>query len=129
MDWIDKSVLIAEDEEANYLLMVEYLEPTRIQIIRACNGVEVLKIMKIKVPDIILMDLKMPLMTGIEATEIIRQSNSTIPIIAQTAFAMQGDRDKILRSGFNEILTKPIGEEELLVMLKKYLKSQGLNLA
>jgi len=114
MDWRNKSLLIAEDEETNYLLLVEYLEPTGIQILRACNGYEVMEIFKNTNLDLILMDMKMPLMNGYEATIKIRESNQQIPIIAQTAYAMLGDKDKILAAGCNDYIAKPILEDLLL---------------
>lgn len=123
MDWSNKKVLIAEDEEANYLLLVEYLESTGIQIFRATDGYEVLNIVANEKPDLILMDMKMPRMTGYEAVKIIRETDSKIPIIAQTAYAMVGDDEKILEVGCNEYLPKPIDEESLVKTVTKYLSS------
>ncbi len=122
MNWSNKSVLIAEDEDTNYLLLVEYLEPTGIQIVRANNGYEVLEIFNKTALDLILMDMKMPLMTGFEATIKIRESNQEIPIIAQTAYAMIGDKDKILAAGCNDYISKPILEEALLDKIKVAFK-------
>lgn len=118
MDWSRKSVIIAEDEDTNYLLLVEYLEPTGIEIIRANNGYEVLEMFNKNLPDLILMDMKMPLMTGYEATIRIRESNQIVPIIAQTAYAMLGDKDKILAAGCNDYISKPIIEEILINKIK-----------
>jgi len=118
MDWSKKSVLIAEDEDTNYLLLVEYLEPTGIGIVRAINGYEVLEICNKNLPDLILMDMKMPLMTGYEATLKIRETNQMVPIIAQTAYAMVGDKDKILAAGCNDYISKPIVEEILISKIK-----------
>lgn len=118
MDWRNKSVIIAEDEDTNYLLLVEYLEPTGIEIIRATNGCEVLEICNRTLPDLILMDIKMPIMTGFEATIKIRENFGDVPIIAQTAYAMVGDKDKILAAGCNDYISKPIVEEILLEKIK-----------
>jgi two-component system, cell cycle response regulator DivK len=123
MDWSSKAVLIAEDEDTNYLLLVEFLEPTGIKIIRASNGFEVLEACNKNLPDIILMDMKMPLMTGYEAVSKIREFNTRLPIIAQTAYAMIGDKDKILTIGCNDYLSKPIDEDTLIDMMQKYLGS------
>jgi CheY-like chemotaxis protein len=120
MDWSNKTVLIAEDEDANFLLLAEYLESTGIQIIRACNGFEVLEICKSKLPDLILMDMKMPRMTGYEAVKLMRQSNIQTPIIAQTAYTMVGDEEKTLAAGCNDYLGKPISEDSLIQKIKKY---------
>jgi len=114
MDWTNKSVLIAEDEDTNFMLLEEYLEPTGIRIFRAYNGLEVMSIFNQHKLDLILMDMKMPLMTGYEAVIKIRESNKKIPIIAQTAYAMLGDKDKILEVGCNDYIAKPIIEDVLL---------------
>jgi CheY-like chemotaxis protein len=124
MEWTGKKVLIAEDEDANFLLLSEYLEATGIEILRACDGLEVLKICKNLIPDIILMDLKMPNLSGYEAVAKLRESNLKIPIIAQTAFTMTGDRDKILQSGCTDYIAKPIEESALLRKMGKYLDNQ-----
>ena len=122
MNWSDKSILIAEDEDTNYLLLVEYLEPTGVQIARAINGYEVLEIFNKTSFDLILMDMKLPLMTGYEATMKIREVNQEVPIIAQTAYAMIGDRDKILAAGCNDYISKPIFEETLISKIKIFIK-------
>jgi CheY-like chemotaxis protein len=121
MEWENKSILIAEDYDANYFLLEEYLEPTAIKIYRAKNGEEVLEILAKSIPDLILMDIKMPKMSGLEAIIKIREFNRDIPIIAQTAYAMQGDEKKIIVSGCNDYISKPIEEEALIEKLKKYL--------
>ena len=121
MEWIDKSVLIAEDEDANFMLLVEYLEPTGIQIVRACNGLEVLEIVKNKMPDVILMDMKMPKMSGNDAAAKIREFNTTVPIIAQTAYAYLADREKMIKCGCSDYISKPIEEDALVNIMRKYL--------
>jgi CheY-like chemotaxis protein len=121
MDWSDKSVLIAEDEGTNFLLLVEFLEPTGIKIVRARNGADVLEIYNKALPDLILMDMKMPVMTGYEATRKIREFDTKIPIIAQTAYAMIGDKEKILAAGCNDYVAKPIDEDELIGKMQMYL--------
>ncbi len=121
MDWSEKKILIAEDEETNFLLLVEYLEPTSIQIFRAKNGLEVFEILKDTLPDLILLDIKMPKLTGFEVIIKLRALNITIPVIAQTAYTMVGDREKILTSGFDDYIPKPIDEDLLLTKMEKYL--------
>jgi CheY-like chemotaxis protein len=120
-DWKSKSVIIAEDDYANFLLLMEYLDSTGIKIIRARTGREVLEICAKAYPDIILMDIQMPQMSGYEATIKIRETNKTVPIIAQTAHAMAGDKEKILAAGCNDYLAKPITEADLLGKIQKYL--------
>lgn len=121
MNWTDKKLLIAEDEETNFLLLFEYLEPTGIQIIRATNGLEVLEILKNIMPDIILLDIKMPKLNGFELIAKLRNLKIDVPIIAQTAYTMVGDKEKILLSGFDDYIPKPIDEELLLAKIGKYL--------
>jgi CheY-like chemotaxis protein len=122
INWKDKSIIIAEDDYANYLLLKEYLDSTGIRISRARTGMEVLELCdKMGYPDMILMDIKMPVMSGYEAVIKIREENKKIPIIAQTAHAMAGDKENILAAGCNEYLAKPITEADLLNTIRKYL--------
>jgi CheY-like chemotaxis protein len=122
MDWGNKSILIAEDDDTNYYLLEEYLEQSAIHIYRAKNGEEVLEILAKLQPDLILMDIKMPKMSGLEAASKIREFNIDIPIIAQTAYAMHGDEEKIIFNGFNDYISKPIDEDVLMKKIKKFIK-------
>jgi CheY-like chemotaxis protein len=121
MDWSDKKVIVAEDEEANFLLLTEFLEPTAIQIIHARDGQEILELLKKNEPDIILLDMKMPKMSGFEVIKEIRLVNKAVPIIAQTAYTMIGDKDKIIKAGCNDYISKPIEEDKLIEKMSKYL--------
>jgi CheY-like chemotaxis protein len=121
MDWSDKTVIVAEDEDANFLLLTEYLEPTEIQIIHASDGHELLELLKKDEPDIILLDMKMPKMSGFEVISKIRQLNKSVPIIAQTAYTMIGDKDKIIKAGCNDYISKPIEENKLIEKMSQYL--------
>lgn len=121
MDWSSKSAIIAEDEDANFLLLAEYLEATGITIYRATNGFELLALLKTIVPEIILMDIKMPFMDGYEATLAIRKHFPDLPIIAQTAHAMAADILKIKEVGCSDYVIKPFSENQLLEMIEKYL--------
>lgn len=125
INWENKSVIIAEDDYANSLLLAEYLVSTGIQVTRARTGVEVLELCKKAFPDIILMDITMPVMGGLEAVSKIREMNRDIPIIAQTAHAMVGDKERILEAGCNDYLSKPISEANLIDKMQKYL--DGVN--
>jgi len=122
MEWREKSVLIAEDEDTNFMLLVEYLESTGIQIHRASNGKQAVDFCLNNKPDIILMDMKMPVMTGYEAVSKLRSMNISIPVLAQTAYTMMGDKEKILQSGCDDYLAKPIEEELLILKMSKYLE-------
>ncbi len=110
----DLTVLIAEDNETSFLYLNEILKNSHVNIIRANNGVEVLDYLN-KIPDIklILMDLKMPILNGIEATREIRKTNHNIPIIAQTAYASPMDEEKAMSAGCTDFISKPINKDEL----------------
>jgi two-component system, cell cycle response regulator DivK len=120
--WGNKKILIAEDEETNYLFIEAILEDTKAQLLWAKNGVDALEIFNNqKDIDLILMDIKMPDMDGITATRKIREISKSIPIIAQTAYAMSEDRAKCLSAGCDDYLTKPINHKQLVSIIEKYL--------
>jgi CheY-like chemotaxis protein len=122
-DLSDKTIFIVEDILFNTTLLISYLEPTRANIITADNGNDAL----IKFNDnkdnidLILMDIQLPEMSGIEITSIIRMIDKEIPIIAQTAYAMKDEIEKIMQSGFNDVIKKPIKREELFSVINKCL--------
>lgn len=117
-----KTILIAEDEELNYLLMFEFFKEANVNIMRAENGKDAVDMFK-KNSDIslVMMDLKMPVMSGFEATALIKKINPEIPIIAQTAYAMSTDRAKALDAGCDDYIAKPIIFEEFIKLISKYL--------
>lgn len=122
MDWKDKYVLIAEDEYSNFELLVYMLKPTQVRIKQVTNGHDVInEVLNNEKPDLILMDIKMPLLNGFEATKIIKQKFPDLPIIAQTAFAISGDRELALSIGCDEYISKPINKSDLLSLMAKYL--------
>lgn len=116
----EKVLLIAEDNENNFQLL-RYMIKNKYKIFHAWNGEEAVQMYKEVHPDAILMDIKMPIMTGYQATETIRGLDTQIPIIAVTAYAFENDKNKILSSGFNDYLSKPVNETELFKLLGKYL--------
>lgn len=105
-------ILIAEDNLSNYMLL-EVLLKRKYRLVRANNGREAVLYFKEYHPQMILMDIKMPVMDGYEATMIIRQLSSSIPIVAITAHAFLEDQERILASGFNAYLAKPVNLYEL----------------
>jgi CheY-like chemotaxis protein len=120
-------ILIVEDVAMNMLLikfLLTKLIPD-VTIIEAENGIEAIAKWKDELPDLILMDMQMPEMDGIDATKEIRklEKNSDIqtPIIALTAGALHEEREKCLSAGMNDFLTKPIEQEKLLETLKRYI--------
>ncbi|MFP4025746.1 MAG: PAS domain S-box protein [Thiohalospira sp.] len=118
------TVLAAEDDEFNYLLLEELLSAKGINIIRAKNGQEAIDIYKKdnKI-NMILMDIKMPVVDGYEAAKAIKKFNPNIPIIAQSAYAMEHEIRKFSHI-FDDYITKPIKEEELMMKIKKWLKKE-----
>lgn len=114
-----KTILIAEDIPSNYLLISALLHKNY-KLLHALNGREAIEMTKDNDIDLILMDIKMPLMNGIEATVEIRKTNQDIPIIALTAHAFEADRLSALEAGCNDFLVKPINKTKLMEMLKKY---------
>jgi PAS domain S-box-containing protein len=118
----DVSLMIAEDDETSFSFLYELLKSSKAKIIRASNGKEALQMLE-ENPGIqlILMDLKMPVMDGIEATCEIRKHNLLIPIIAQTAYASDPDKQRAIAAGCNDFITKPINRDLLFVKLGQYI--------
>jgi signal transduction histidine kinase/DNA-binding response OmpR family regulator len=121
----DKKILLTEDNPINQEIIIDLLEHSSIVIDIANNGQKAVNMVKKNSYDLILMDLQMPIMDGIEATKIIRQIDTTIPIIALTANAMVKDIKKTKAIGINEHLCKPIDVKKLYNILFKYLKKQS----
>jgi CheY-like chemotaxis protein len=118
-----KKVLIVEDVDLNRDLVVQLLED-QYQVIEAINGQEGLEIAERERPDLILMDLSLPVMDGWEATRRLKANDDlrSIPVIALTAHAMVGDKEKALAAGCNDYLVKPLDEDELMAGIAKYLE-------
>ena len=115
-----KSILVAEDNDSNYLLLSTILKKEYL-LTRAVNGAEAVRLYHEIKPDLILMDIKMPVMTGLEATADIRKADKKIPIIALTAYAFGSDRDEAINAGCDRVMTKPINIKEIKDMLSKLL--------
>jgi PAS domain S-box-containing protein len=115
-------VLIAEDVEEAHKYLTTVLKSFSKEILHSKTGIETIEISRNN-PDIdlILMDIKMPKMSGYEATRKIREFNKDVIIIAQTAYALTGDREKALNAGCDDYISKPVYKEELMEMIKKYL--------
>ncbi|NOU15996.1 MAG: response regulator [Bacteroidales bacterium] len=119
---ITKTILIAEDEDSNFMLLEEMLSCLNINIIRAINGIEAVNSCKLNNHiDIILMDIKMPIMDGYEATKQIKKIKPNLPIIAQTAYSTEVDRNKALASGCSDFISKPIKKNLLISKIKDQL--------
>jgi CheY-like chemotaxis protein/nitrogen-specific signal transduction histidine kinase len=119
--WSDKVILIVEDEEVNGLFLEAIFQETGAQTLYAKNGLQAIELCKsINKIDLILMDIRMPVMNGLKATKEIRKFNQMVPIIAQTALSLEEDRQNCLQSGCNDSIIKPIEVEELLNLVNKY---------
>ena len=118
-------ILLAEDNEANIQTFNSYLTAINYRIIIARNGIEAIAQAKENLPDLILMDIQMPRMDGLEATKQIRLDPNLIntPIIALTALAMEGDREKCLEAGANDYLSKPVKLRQLNLLIQQVLGS------
>ncbi len=120
-EWPDKTILIAEDEESNYLYFKMLLSNSKAKVMHANTGKKVIELFRNNTIDLILMDIKMPDIDGIEATKIIKKENKDIPIIAITAFAMEDDEQLCKAAGCNEYMQKPIQKNDLFKVINKFL--------
>ena len=120
----DKNVMVVEDNEKNRKLMRVVLKAKGYNVIEASTGEEALNLLKNQIPDIILMDIQLPGIDGLTLIKEIKASVVTkdIPIIAVTAYAMKGDEQKILDTGCNAYVSKPINTQELPLIVEKYIK-------
>jgi len=120
-----KVILVAEDEDMNVAYMQEVLAETKATVLWARNGQEAVDIMKAHPEiDLVLMDIKMPVMNGYDATAKIREFNKDVIIIAQTAYALTGEKEKTIAAGCNYYITKPIEINVLLNTLSGFLKNK-----
>lgn len=123
-EWVGKKLLVVDDEELNWKFLRDLIEPTQAKLIWAKNGKEAVDIYQVDTSiDLILMDFRMPVMNGFEATRAIRSFDSEIPIIALTAYAQEEERDLILHAGCNAFLSKPVRNELLFKTVNQYLAS------
>ena len=121
-DLSGKVILISEDENINYICLFELLKKTGAIIVRAENGQAAIDYCENnKNIDMILMDIKMPVLNGLEATKLIKGRRPSIPIIAVTAYALSDERQKCLETGCDDYISKPVIREELLKIIKKYI--------
>lgn len=121
-DWANKNILLVEDEETNIILIQEFLANTQVKIDVSRNGESALnKIKEDGAYDLILMDIKMPIMNGMDATMAIKEIKKDIPIIAQTAYALSEEKEQALEAGCDDYITKPIRRDDLVELMSKYL--------
>lgn len=118
-----KRILVVEDNDTNLYLMRFILQKNGYEVIEASDGLMAVNVAKEEKPDLILMDIQLPILDGYEATRKIRAIEETkdIPIIALTSFAMVGDKEKALNAGCNGYIAKPINPETFITEIEKYL--------
>ncbi len=119
INWHNKNILIAEDEPTNFAYLKEVLKPTRANIFHAANGREAIEITQNKRVDIIIMDIKMPVMNGFEAAKVIKGMAPHIPIISQTAYAMESEMEVAKNTGMDDYLVKPLKPAVLISAIQK----------
>jgi CheY-like chemotaxis protein len=118
----DIQVLVAEDEESSFRYIEKMLHEVGITVLRAVNGQEAIDITNSNENiQLIIMDIKMPVKNGIEATREIKKLKPLLPIVATTAFMMPGDRQIYQEAGCNDYISKPIKQKELFMMIEKYV--------
>ena len=124
LDWSDKTILVAEDDEFNFIVLEESLKPSKVKIIHANNGLEAVKLFKQfkNEIDLVLMDIQMPGMNGYDATKELIKIDSNVKVIAQTAFAMADERNHSIEVGCIDYITKPIDIDTLNLLLANYLQ-------
>lgn len=121
-NWEGKTILIVEDDEISMEFLLELLHPTNANLIQANNGeLAIQQCANNKNINLVLMDVRLPQKTGKEAMIEIKKDQPNLPIIAQTAFAMSGDKEKYIELGFDNYVSKPIIMDELFLIISKYL--------
>jgi CheY-like chemotaxis protein len=122
-DWTGKSILIAEDEETNFVLLNGILSRTNASLYRASTGYEAISLYEQNPAiDLILMDIRMPEMNGLEAAQHIIAFDPHAKIIAQTAYALPEDKNQYIKAGMKAVIAKPIDPVEMFYICSKYLK-------
>lgn len=119
--WDDKIILVVEDVDTNKLFFDAALRKTNAKILWAMDGQEAVDLFRANKVDLVLMDLQLPVKDGYTATREIKAINPQVPIIAQTAHVMSGEREKCLEAGCNDYLSKPIRLNVLMETLSRYL--------
>ena len=120
------TILIAEDNATNRELFRELLEAHGYTVVEACDGAEALQMIEQTPPDMLLLDIGMPILDGFAVVHAIRQNPrlAALPVLAVTAYAMQGDRERVLNSGFDGYLSKPINAKSLAEEVERLLRKR-----
>jgi len=119
---VGKNIVIAEDDETNFFLLKEYLEFSKANIFWTKDGKETIETVEKNVKtDLVLMDIQMPELSGFEALTILKKQFPEVPVIAITAYAVSGDRERGLKAGFDEYLSKPLSRKLLMENIMKFM--------
>jgi PAS domain S-box-containing protein len=121
INWVSKTILVAEDTESNYFFIEAFLERTKVNLLWAKNGIEAIKMFEENSVNLILMDIMMPEKDGYDTTREIKLINPDIPIIAQTALALPDDEEKCYAAGCDYVLIKPINSDDLIATIKRFI--------
>jgi len=122
-DWGDKVILVVEDVDTNKIFFDAALRRTSAKILWAKDGQQAIDLFKENKVDLVLMDLQLPILDGYTATREIKKINSDVPVIAQTAHVMSGEREKCMEAGCDDYLAKPIRLQILIETLSKFLNN------
>ena len=117
-----KKILVVEDNATNMYLVRFILQKAGYEVVEAVNGEQGVQKAITEMPDLILMDMQLPVMNGYEATKQIKQFKPNMPIIAQTAYAIAGDYEKALEAGCDDYISKPIKKKLLMEKIEKHVK-------
>ncbi|MFO8002518.1 MAG: response regulator [Marinilabilia sp.] len=120
-DWGDKVILVVEDVDTNKIFFDAALRRTSAQILWAKDGQQAIDLFNENKVDLVLMDLQLPVLDGYAATREIKKVNPNVPVIAQTAHVMSGEREKCMEAGCDDYLAKPIRLQVLIETLSKFL--------
>ncbi|BAU89603.1 polar differentiation response regulator [Methylorubrum populi] len=122
-----KTVLIVEDNELNMKLFDDLLEAHGYATLKTANGIEAIELARAHHPDLILMDIQLPEVSGLEVTKWLKDDDDlrNIPVIAITAFAMKGDEERIREGGCEAYLSKPISVAKFLATVRRYIGDDG----
>lgn len=115
-----KTILVAEDNDSNYILMTYILRRDYLYD-RAKNGQEAVEKVNAGNYDLVLMDIKMPIMDGLEATAKIKETHPELPVVALTANAFDSDRQMAMKAGCDDFLSKPVNSEKCLKVIEKFI--------
>ena len=121
INWKEKTILVAEDDEISLLLLEEMLSTTGINVLKAVNGEEAINLFNNNNVDILLLDIQMPVKNGLSVLKEVKKQMPDIPVLIQTAYALNNEKEICYANGCNEYISEPIEYDSLIIKLQKYL--------